>query len=170
MKNKIDELKNRLKESESTTTEKRAAAADIMAKYTDAKGAQRGALSREWAEAQAELTLLDAERVELQSRLDAASLAPLKSEYESAEREAIRLSEEATAARQNMQTVANERLHFMNRGGRKAITPEGELSIVEMETKAATAKAESRIASQKAQRAASARDQAKEAYISVASA
>jgi len=162
MKNKIDQLKNRLKENEKETAEKRSAAADIMAKYTDATGPERGKISQEWAALQAELSLLDAEREELQARHDAAYLAPLELAVKEAEDEVDQLGQAATDARLAMQELSKERLHFLNRGGRGGESDKTDRTIIKMEAIFAEAKAKSRLSAKKATRAVGRLDHARE--------
>jgi len=160
-KNDVETLKARLAANKATAEENQRAAAEVIKSLPDATGAAREKLAQQWRDLRAELVLLEAEREELQERYSLAYLLPFKAAVAEAQQQTIALGAAATEARRKVQTAGNDRLRFLNRGGRSSATEESEKLNIETETGFARQKAEGRILQGKAERAGFALQRAK---------
>ena len=160
-KNDLETLRARLAANAQAIEERRRAAAEAVVKFTDATGAAREKLAEQVTSLRAEAAVLESERKELQERYTAAYLLPFEAAVRAAQEQTDALGVAAMEARRKVQAAGNDRLRFLNRGGRSSATEESEKLNLEMEIAYIRQKAEGGILQGKAERAAFALQRAK---------
>jgi hypothetical protein len=101
------------------------------------------------AECLTELELIEAQLSELHRRHEIAEQAVKEYQLTQAQEAYNKADNEARAARLELNAALDERLHFMNRGGRGGQTEESINQAKQIEIKIATVQAASRIATRK---------------------